>query len=62
MIEPFKYLLQPVALERDPDTGRAVREMPGQVLTVYDAAEAADAIARFELELAALIEHEGSTT
>lgn len=50
MIEPFKYLLQPVALERN-GTGRVVREVPGETLSVYSADEAADAIRKFEQAL-----------
>lgn len=52
-IEPFKYLLQPVALERDPETGRIVRELPGETLAVYSAAQAAEVIAEFETQLEA---------
>lgn len=48
-------MLQPVALERGPD-GRVVRELPGETLTVYNAAAAAEAIAEFEQRLATLNE------
>jgi hypothetical protein len=50
MIEPFKYLIQPVAVERD-EAGRIVAERPAQTLAVYSAAEAVQAIEQFEQEL-----------
>jgi len=46
-IEPFKYLIQPVAVERD-ETGRIVRELPGEVATVYGVAEAIACVEQFE--------------
>jgi hypothetical protein len=62
MIEPFKYLVQPVALERDGTTGRAVRELPGSTVTVYDAEQAAQAIVEFELQLGQLQQEEEVVT
>jgi hypothetical protein len=50
LIEPFKYLIQPVAIERD-ESGRITGEKPAQVLVVYSAAEAVTAIEQFEQEL-----------
>ena len=50
MIEPFKYLLQPVAIERN-DEGRIVREMPGEVIAVYSREQAVEAIEMFENKL-----------
>lgn len=47
MIEPFKYLIQPVAVERG-ENGRVVREMPGEVIAVYNADQAVEAIREFE--------------
>lgn len=49
-VEPFKYLLQPVALERN-GSGRVVQEIPASVLTVYSAEQAADAIRAFEEQI-----------
>lgn len=49
-IEPFKYLVQPVAVERD-DNGRVVREMPAEVVSVYSAEQAVQAITEFESTL-----------
>lgn len=49
-VEPFKYLLQPVALERN-GTGRVLRELPAPVLTVYNAEQAAEAVREFEAQL-----------
>lgn len=46
-IEPLKFLLQPVAYERDDETGRVVREIPAQVFTVFSAEEAAFAVNEF---------------
>ena len=50
-VEPLKYLLQPVAYERDDETGRVIREIPGQVVTVYTADQAAQAVLEFEAAL-----------
>jgi hypothetical protein len=47
MIEPFKYLIQPVALERD-EGGQIKREVPGEVISVYSVAQAMEAITEFE--------------
>lgn len=52
MIEPFKYLLQPVAYERG-DDGRVIREIAGEPLVVFNAEQAAQAIMMFEQNLAA---------
>jgi hypothetical protein len=52
MIEPFKYILQAVAIERDDDTGRIVREIPAEPVFVYSAAEAMEAVTKFEENLA----------
>lgn len=48
MIEPLKYLLQPVAYERDNETGRVLREIPAETVVVYSAEQAAAAIEKFE--------------
>jgi hypothetical protein len=50
-VEPFKYLLQPVAVERDDETGRIVKEHPAQVVTVFTAEDAARAVVEFEKAL-----------
>lgn len=55
MIEPLKYLIQPVAYERDDETGRVLRELPGETVTVYSAEQAAEAIEQFEQKLSALV-------
>jgi hypothetical protein len=51
VIERLKFLLQPVAIERD-DDGKIVREMPAEVITVYSAEQAALAVTEFEAALA----------
>jgi hypothetical protein len=51
-VEPFKYLLQPVALERDEETGRVLREIPGQPVTVFSAEACMEAAELFERGLA----------
>ena len=61
MIEPLKYLLQPVAYERDDETGRVVREVPGQVLTVFSAEQAAEAVTLFERQLQELVSRNGNS-
>jgi hypothetical protein len=55
-VEPFKYLLQPVAVERDDKTGRIIREMPGEVIAVFSASQAVEAIAEFEKQIVQLTE------
>jgi hypothetical protein len=55
MIEPLKYLLTPVAYERDDETGRVLREMPGETVTVYSAEQAKEAIEQFEAKLSELV-------
>jgi hypothetical protein len=56
LIEPLKYLIQPIAYERDDETGRVLREMPGQVVTVFTAEDAARAVTEFEAALQQLQE------
>jgi len=51
MIEPLKYLLQPIAYERDDETGRVLREIPGETVAVYSAEQAKEAIEQFEQKL-----------
>lgn len=60
MIEPFKYMIQPVALERD-ESGRVIREIPGEILSVYSAEKAAEAIESFEEQLARLVSENGNS-
>jgi hypothetical protein len=62
MIEPLKYLLQPIAYERDDETGRVLREIPGQVITVYTANQAADAVMEFEAALKTLTQQTEEVT
>jgi hypothetical protein len=60
MIEPFKYIIQPVAIERD-DGGRVTREIPGEMVSVYNAEQAVEAITEFEQQLAVFVaEQNGS--
>jgi len=54
MIEPLKYLIQPVAYERDDETGRVLREMPGETVVVFSAEQAVSAIDQFEAQLVEL--------
>jgi hypothetical protein len=54
-IEPFKYMIQPVAIERD-DAGQVRREIPGEVLNVYSLAQAMEAITAFEQQLKQMTE------
>jgi hypothetical protein len=56
LIEPLKYLIQPIAYERDDETGRVLREMPGPVVTVFTAEDAARAVTEFEAALQQLQE------
>ena len=51
MLTVHKYLIQPVLVERD-EEGRTVGEMPGQTFHAFDAAGAAEAIAKYEQSLA----------
>lgn len=55
MPEPFKYLIQPVAIERD-ENGQVRREIPGEVLSVYSLEQAVEAITTFEEQLKKLSE------
>lgn len=57
MIKPFKYLIQPVALEFDGD--RIVREVPAETVTVYDSEQARDAIEQFVAKLSELVANQG---
>jgi hypothetical protein len=57
VIEPFKYLIQPVAIERGED-GRIVREVPGETVSVYSAEQALQLVEQFEAQL---VEHAAST-
>lgn len=50
-IRPFKYLLQPVAVEQDDETGRLLRELPAEPVTVYNGEQALKAIEEFEMQL-----------
>lgn len=52
-VRPFKYLLQAVAIEVDDDTGKLVREVYSETVTVYDAEQAAKAITEIEEQIAA---------
>lgn len=54
MIEPLKYLIQPVAYERDDESGRVLRELPGETIVVFSAEQAASAIEQFEANLVEL--------
>ena len=58
LIEPFKYLIQPVAIERD-ETGRVIAERAGEVVTVFTAEDAARAVTEFEATLAQIIAQNG---
>lgn len=49
-VEPFKYMIQPVAIERD-DAGQIRREIPGEVVSVYSLTQAIEAITMFEEQL-----------
>jgi len=59
MLEPLKYLIQCVAIERDPLTQRVVREVPAETISVFSAEEAHEKITQFEHELRNLNEREG---
>jgi len=50
MFEPLKYLIQPVALERD-EHGKIVGERVAQTQQVFSAAELASVIEDFEAEI-----------
>jgi hypothetical protein len=52
MIEPFKYMIQPIAIERDAD-GNIVREIPAEIVSAYSLAQAAELIGKFEEQLKA---------
>lgn len=56
-VEPFKYLIQPVVIRRD-EKGKIVGEAPGEVLTVYSAAKAMEAITEFEAQVVKLADEE----
>lgn len=56
MIEAYKWLIQPIAIERDDETGRVTRELPGQVVTVFTADDAARAVTEFEAAIQQLQE------
>jgi hypothetical protein len=58
-VEPFKYLIQAVAVERDDETGRIVKEHPAQVVTVFTAEDAARAVQEFEKTLAEMQSQNG---
>jgi len=58
-LEPLKYLIQPVAIERDTDTGRIVREVPAETMTVYSVEEAAALIVKFESDIGEFNSREG---
>jgi len=53
MLEPFKYLLQPVALERDQD-GQIIREVPGETMHLYTLEQLAGAVEQWETQLGRL--------
>jgi len=61
MIEPLKYLIQPVAYERDVETGRVIREMPGETITVFSADQAMTAILEFERQVERIQEQKEAT-
>lgn len=58
-VEPFKWLLQPVCVERD-ESGRVTREIPGEILQVFSAAQAVEAIDEFEAKLQEMVTANGS--
>jgi hypothetical protein len=59
-LEPFKYLVQPVAIERD-DNGRIAREVPGETLNFYEIAAIPEALRQFEQQLATMQNGEEAT-
>jgi hypothetical protein len=48
LIEPFKYILQIVALERDDETGKIVREVPSEPFVAYAPEQIINAVLKFE--------------
>jgi len=59
MLEPFKYLIQPVAVERDAD-GRVVREIPGETRPAYTLEQIAALVELFEAQIAEYNERGGT--
>lgn len=53
-IRPFKYLLQAVAVEVDNDSGRLLREIPAEPVTVYSAEQAVEVIEGIEKQIVAM--------
>ena len=50
MLEVLKFLIQPVAIERDAN-GKIIREVPGEVISIFDPAKAAEAMQGFEMQI-----------
>jgi len=50
VIEPFKYLIQPVALERD-EHGRVIAERIAQPVTAYNLTQVTKVVYDFEQEI-----------
>jgi hypothetical protein len=51
-LEPFKYIVQPVALERDED-GKVVREVPAEPVSAYSVEQVLELVRAFEDQLTA---------
>jgi len=47
MLETLKYLIQPVAIERD-ENGRILREVPGETKSAYSLEQIQQLVAEFE--------------
>lgn len=52
MIEPFKYVITPVAIERD-DDGKVLREIVGEAASAYSLTQATELIKSFEQQIVA---------
>jgi len=50
MLEVLKFLIQPVAIERDAN-GKIIREVPGDVISIFDPAKAEEAMRGFEMQI-----------
>lgn len=55
MIKPFKYVVQPVAVEVD-ESGRPTREVIGQAVDLYTPDQVVDFIITIETQLASAAE------
>lgn len=53
MLEPFKYMIQCVAIERD-EQGQIVREVPAETQSAYRVEQAQEIITKFQQEIARL--------